>query len=97
MTNGKTDIGVYRGSTGEWLVRRSGNGALLQLMWGAPALGDLPVPADYDGDGKTDIAVYRGSTGEWLIHRSSDGSLLQIAWGAPPLGDVPLHRSPPLR
>jgi hypothetical protein len=95
--DGQAAIAVYRRSTGQWLIRRSADAGLMQLTWGAPSLGDLPVPSDYDGDGETDVAVYRGSTGEWLIHRSGDGSLLQMGWGAPGLGDVPLHRSPPLR
>lgn len=29
--------------------------------------GDLPVPADYDGDGSIDLAVFRQSSGSWHI------------------------------
>ena len=88
--DGKADVAVYRGTTGQWFIRRSSNATLLQQSWGAPSMGDIPVPADYDGDGKADIGIYRGSTGEWFILRSSNGTVLQMAWGAPPLGDVPV-------
>jgi FG-GAP-like repeat/Bacterial pre-peptidase C-terminal domain len=84
----KTDIGVYRRSTGDWFIRNSAGGVTTQT-WGAPTLHDISVPADYDGDGKADIAVYRGNTGEWFILNSGGGGTVR-AWGAPSLGDIPV-------
>lgn len=87
--DGKANITVYRGSTGEWFTRRSSDGSLERAGWGSPLLGDVPVPDDYDGDGRTDLAVYRRSSGAWLIRRSSDESLQVVGWGSPAWDDVP--------
>jgi hypothetical protein len=57
-------------------------------VWGG--VGDLPVPADYDGDGITDFAVFRPATSEWLIRRSSDDVAVVQAWGSRFLDDVPV-------
>src|SRR5205807_1298343 len=76
----KTDIAVYRPSTGTWYIRRSSDGTTQQVQWGES--GDVPVPGDYDGDGKADLAVFRPSTGTWYIRRSSDGTTQQVQWGA---------------
>ena len=88
--DGKTDLTIYRSTTGEWLTHRSSDQTASTSQWGAPLLEDRPVPADYDGDGRDDIAVYRETTGQWFIVRSSNSTLWQASWGAPSLGDLPV-------
>jgi hypothetical protein len=69
------------------LVIPSGNPAApIAAQWGLP--GDIPVPADYDGDGKTDFAVWRAKSGTWyLIPSSNPTAPAWVQCGA--LGDVP--------
>ena len=78
--DGKTDIAVYRASTGAWYVYPSGGGSPYGVGWGGNGT-DKPVPGDYDGDGKTDIAVYRSNTGAWYIMPSGGGSPYGVGWG----------------
>jgi len=78
--DGKTDIAVYRTSTGAWYVYPSGGGAPYGIGWGGDA-SDKPAPGDYDGDGKTDIAVYRASTGAWYVYPSGGGTPYGVGWG----------------
>ena len=87
--DGKTDLVIYRESTGHWFLLQSAQGYWSQ-SWGAPSLGDTPVPADYDGDGKTDVAVFRRANGQWFISNSGGGASPAIGWGAPSLGDIPV-------
>ena len=65
----KTDIAVYRASTGVWWVTPSSGAPAYGYGWGGP--GFKPVPGDYDGDGKTDIAIYNTTGGAWWIIPSS--------------------------
>jgi hypothetical protein len=64
----KTDIAVFRPSTGFWYVRRPDG-----TFYGGPhgITGDWPVPGDYDGDAKADFAVQRPGGGTWYILNSS--------------------------
>ncbi len=81
----KTDIGVFRPSTGSWYVRFAATGSGLTFVWGG--VGDVPVVGDYDGDGTADIAVFRPSNGTWYVRYTATGALLSFLWGG--AGDVP--------
>jgi hypothetical protein len=83
--DGRSDLGVYRPSTGIGYFRESG-GTIATYGGGRGA--DIPVAADYDGDGKTDVAVFRPSTGIWYIVYSSTGTGAFYQWGL--TGDIPV-------
>ena len=72
----RRDIAVFR--NGQWYVQ--GQPPFPQI-WGQA--GDVPVPADYDGDGDADIAVFRN--GHWYVQ--GQPPYPQI-WGQ--AGDVPV-------
>lgn len=75
----KTDLAIYRPSSGVWYRIFSGNGQLNGVQFGQQ--GDRPVPEDYDGDGKTDVAIYRPSAGAWYILYSSTGAFTGVGFG----------------
>ena len=80
--DGKSDVSVFRPSTGVWYLQQSSAG-FTGLAFGLST--DKLVPADYDGDGKTDVAVYRGGT--WYLQRSQLG-FTGISFGAS--DDIPV-------
>jgi len=90
----RSDLTVYRPSTGEWFTRYSSQGfgyrGWTVYQWGLP--GDVPLPADFDGDGRTDLVVYRPATGMWYVRFSSAQygytGWQAYQWGLPE--DVPL-------
>ena len=54
------------------------------VNFGAP--GDLPVPADYNGDGRADYDIWRPSTGVWYIRSGAAPGVsltpaVGVAWG----------------
>jgi hypothetical protein len=103
--DGKTDFAVWRpygisanlcpsGATvpcvGYWWPTSSKSpGSLSAFQWGAA--GDIPVPADYDGDGITDMTVWRPSTQQWIPWLSSIHNY--AVWPGPPgssATDIPI-------
>ncbi len=87
--DGKTDLSVFRPSTGVWEIRQSG-GADIQRVFGVST--DIIAPSDYDGDNKTDVAVFRASATagmpDFYVLRSLDSTVQGAEWGT--TGDVPV-------
>lgn len=72
--DGMSDLAFY--NTGTWTV----NG-LANVTYGIS--GDIPAPADYDGNGKTDYAIFRPSEGKFYIKGQTT-----VTWGV--AGDIPV-------
>jgi FG-GAP-like repeat/Papain-like cysteine protease AvrRpt2 len=84
--DGKSDLAVWRPSTGAWYWIDSSTGGGWTFTWGQQ--GDIPVAGDFDGDGKNDFAFWRQSTGVWWVLYSSTWTYTTIPWGVH--GDVPV-------
>ena len=80
--DGRSDISVFRPSSGDWYLDRSSTG-FTAFHFGIN--GDKPVAADYDGDGKADAAVYR--TGIWYRLLSTTNLMDVVGFGL--AGDIP--------
>jgi hypothetical protein len=76
-------LAVWRPSDATFRVM----GAEAPIFTGTP--GDVPAPADYDGDGRDDAAAWTPASGTWKIVMSGDGSTQTAAWGGPADKPVP--------
>ncbi|HEX9959729.1 MAG TPA: VCBS repeat-containing protein [Pyrinomonadaceae bacterium] len=93
----RTDVAVWRPSDGTWYWIRSSSKTVgntpgatsAAAQWGAS--GDIPQPADYDGDKTMDFAVFRQNADPaqnfWYIRNSQTGTLSAVEWGQQ--GDQP--------
>ncbi|HVE58433.1 MAG TPA: FG-GAP-like repeat-containing protein, partial [Pyrinomonadaceae bacterium] len=84
--DGKTDLAIYRPSSGQWWINNSSTGITSAAQFGTST--DKIVPGDFSGDGKADIAVWRPGSGAWFILRSEDNSFYSVPFGAS--GDIPV-------
>jgi len=81
---GESAVSVFRPSNGNWYV--NSDSGFQAVHWGSN--GDVPVPADYDGDKVTDYAVFRPSNGDWYVLQSMTNTYRGAHWGVS--GDKPV-------
>ena len=67
-------------ASGEWFILRSEDFSFFSFPFGA--IGDIPAPADYDGDRKADAAVFRPSNATWFILNSGGSGTTIATFGA---------------
>ena len=82
--DGRTDVSVFRPSTGVWYQQQTANG-FSAAQFGPST--DVLTPVDFTGDGRTDISVWRPSNGSWYVLRSENFTFYGAAFGTN--GDVP--------
>jgi VCBS repeat protein len=69
----KTDLGIWRPSTKQWLIDTNLNGTV-DNTYTFGGTGDLPVPSDYNGDGKADLANVKLSSMSWTFDFDRNGT-----------------------
>jgi len=75
----KTDVSIYRPSSGQWWHRRSTNSVVQAATFGLST--DVPTPGDFTGDEVDDRAFFRPSTGQWFVLRSDNLTFFAAPFG----------------
>jgi hypothetical protein len=74
--NGLPNLASWEPTSGRWTYKDTSYMApTYTAFWGSGALGDVPVPGDYDGDGVTDTAVFRRPTGTWYVNATTEKTI----------------------
>jgi hypothetical protein len=74
--NGRRNFASWQPETGRWtFTDATVPQTSFSVFLGSGALGDVPVPGDYDGDGVTDTAVFRQSNGTWYVNATKAGNI----------------------
>jgi len=81
----RTDVSVFRPTTGVWYITNSSNSSV--RIQGFGVNNDIPTAEDFDGDNMSDIGVFRPSDGVWYFVRSSNSTVGIVPFGTN--GDIP--------
>jgi hypothetical protein len=78
VRNHRTSVSIYRPGNSMWYFLWNMYSVSQETIYGKN--GDVPMPADYDGDGRTDIAVVRNENGAKVWYASFVSTTI---WGLP--------------
>ena len=84
--DGRTDLGVYDITTGDWYLMTAG-GQFYQLPFGNAAT--QPLLGDFNGDGCDDFAVFEPATGAWHLYNAWAGQGYSMNFGDSEMIPVP--------
>jgi len=75
--DGKTDVALYSGQSGDWIIYLSDRGyQYVTFNFGGAGL--VPMAGDFDGDGRYDPCVVQTASGLWAVMLSGNG--YNIEW-----------------
>ena len=81
--DGKSDIGTWSTTDLYWRLDYNLDGVIDAAVHFYNSRGDLPAPADYDGDGKADVAVLRPLAASYYYLDLNRDGIPDYAWRTP--------------